>query len=509
MALLVIALLAVNLYVQSHATQERIQQELSQRLGTTLRIQRISVTPWGGLKLKGITMPQDEGMGRGDFLRADTFRLRVRLASLFSRRLVITEVSLVKPTVVWAQNESGKWRLPSLLPAERATLPADAGAETAPRAEPAATPGSGGEVAAGETEGAEQPFTPEVRRVNLTGGNFHFLDAKNRPVATFEGVRFRSDLRDATALRGNANIAKVSLRERFFLEELQTPLEYDPEQLDLAKITASAAGGEVAGRFTMEPANPESPFKVMVKFRDLQADRLISEARGPVGMLEGKLDGHLEASGKTSDPNALSGSGEIHLREGQVRQYSLLVTLGQLLQIEELTHLRFEEATVKYHIDPGVITIDQLILNSPNIRLSAVGTIGFDGKLRLDSRLALDERIRRQLFRQISDNFQSVEEAGFAALDFKVSGTVERPKSDLMKKLVGSELKDLSGVISSFLGGRDNERKKKKPREELAVPTTPPSPADALNVTPVGSIAPEGPNLPPHETASPTPGSTP
>ena len=63
--LVVTALLAVNLYVQSHATQARIQQELSQRLGAELRIQRISVTPWWGLKLTGITIPVDGGALRG------------------------------------------------------------------------------------------------------------------------------------------------------------------------------------------------------------------------------------------------------------------------------------------------------------------------------------------------------------------------------------------------------------------------------------------------------------
>ena len=52
-----IVLLAVNLYVQSQGTQSRIQQELSQRLGTPLIIRRISVTPWGGLKLTGLAVP--------------------------------------------------------------------------------------------------------------------------------------------------------------------------------------------------------------------------------------------------------------------------------------------------------------------------------------------------------------------------------------------------------------------------------------------------------------------
>ena len=108
----VILLLGVNLYVQSQGTQARIQQELSQRLDTPLQIRRISVTPWGGLKLSGITIPQTNSAVDTPFLEAKTFRLRIRFASLFSRRLVIKEISLLRPEVVWTQNADGKWRLP-------------------------------------------------------------------------------------------------------------------------------------------------------------------------------------------------------------------------------------------------------------------------------------------------------------------------------------------------------------------------------------------------------------
>src|ERR1044071_5280780 len=102
------------MYVQSRGTQARIQQELSQRLGTTLRIQRISVTPWWGLKLTGITIPQTQPGVSPDFLTAKTFRLRIRFSSLFGGHLVIKDISLVNPEVVWAQNADGKWRMPSM-----------------------------------------------------------------------------------------------------------------------------------------------------------------------------------------------------------------------------------------------------------------------------------------------------------------------------------------------------------------------------------------------------------
>src|SRR2546430_10135452 len=111
-AIFLVSLLGANLYVQSQATQERIQQELSQRLKMPLQIQRISVTPWGGLKLSGITIPQSNDLHAPPFLQAKHFQLRVQLRSIFWRPLIIKEVALIAPAVIWPQNESGEWRGP-------------------------------------------------------------------------------------------------------------------------------------------------------------------------------------------------------------------------------------------------------------------------------------------------------------------------------------------------------------------------------------------------------------
>src|SRR5215468_2208631 len=106
-------LLGVNMYVQSQGAQAKIQQELTRSLGVPLKIRSMSVTPWDGLELSGITIAQTASTGPKPFLEAKTFRLRVSFLSLFSQRLVIKEVSLIGPRVVWPQDAEGKWRLPS------------------------------------------------------------------------------------------------------------------------------------------------------------------------------------------------------------------------------------------------------------------------------------------------------------------------------------------------------------------------------------------------------------
>src|SRR5207253_2702522 len=208
-ALGVVLLLGVNLYVQSQGAQAKIQQELTRSLGVPLKIRSMSVTPWGGLELSGITIAQTASAGPQHFLEAKTFRLRVRFLSLFSQRLVIKEVSLINPTVVWPQDAEGKWRLPS---AQEVT-PKGFGAVSAKQAAslsqseienevvktnvaPVATAApanssSGSRVAVNSKLPTEEPrfiVAPEVRRVSIKDGNFSFLDQAGALLASFKGV---------------------------------------------------------------------------------------------------------------------------------------------------------------------------------------------------------------------------------------------------------------------------------------------------------------------------------
>src|SRR5438270_867271 len=277
-AIFLVSLLGANLYVQSQATQERIQQELSQRLKMPLQIQRISVTPWGGLKLSGITIPQSNNVHDPPFLQAKHFQLRVRVGSI----------------------------------------------------------------------------------------------------------------------RGQVRIDKIVLRDRVFLSALRSPIRYDPSELELSGITAQIAKGQLAGDFSMEPQAEDSPFTVHASFHRVQADELVAQAGGSRDMIRGILEGTFDATGKTAEPDALTGSGTILLQNGHVQQFAVLAALGQLLQIEELMQLDLEQAEAKYRLAGNTVLVDELLLRSPNLRLTATGSVSLRGKLALNSVLAINENIRSQ-----------------------------------------------------------------------------------------------------------------
>ncbi len=504
-ALCTVALIALNLYVQSVGAQAQIQQELSQKLGLPVRIGSISITPWGGLTLRGISIADGAHTEGVDFIAAKSFELHAAISSLLSGNLVIRKVALVSPSVTWPQDENGRWRLPVATaksePSPGASSPAAAESPTVaeagpvPSAEAVETPvgPAPSQTQAPQPSTALEPvapkvvrhITPDVQRVAIRDGTFRFLDHHNVLVAAFEGVDLQANVRDQVSLHGVVHIDRLSAHDRFFLQNIRSPVKYAPDSFELPRISGRAAGGEVNGSLALQPQSEKSPFHATVHFRGLKADDIVSDAGGGRGVLTGQLEGNLDLSGRTAELNDLSGMGDIVLHDGQLQQYSVLVALGQILQIEELTQLYLDQAEAKYHISDGSVNIDALTLRSPNLRLSATGAINFNGKLHLNAELAINEKVRSQLFRAIRENFQPTTEPGYSAIDFQISGTLDRPRTNLVEQVVGQNLRDL---VNGFLGGKKQDKKKHPSRDGATPPDGSSSPAESP--TPAPSVSP-------------------
>jgi type II secretion system protein N len=491
-AVCVLVVIGLNLYVQSVGAQARIQQELSHRLGAPVKIRSISITPWGGLTLSGITVT--DSARNTDFLAAKAVEMHATMSSILSGNLVIKKVSVVRPNVVWAQDQDGRWRLPgeqAALQPSSTPQPAVAPAAPTPAAEREAAAVSAPAVVASPPTVAEEPrppaahekfvrqIVPDIQRAAIREGSFRFLDKRDALVAAFEGVELQTTIEHSDLLQGVVHIERLSAHDRFFLQKIRSPFKYSPDGVELSRISAKAAGGELSGVFDVRPAEDNSPFHLNVQFKNLKADDVVTDAGGNRGTITGELDGNLDASGKAGDENGMTGSGEIVLRNGKLQQYSLLVALGQILQIEELTQLQLDQAEAKYHLEGGQVKVDDLVLRSPNLRLSATGNIALNGKLHLDAQLAINEKVRNQLFKPIRQNFQPTSDPQYSAVDFQVTGTLERPRTNLVDRIVGRDLKD---IVSGFLGGKKSGKNKKAARpdaspEDSATPTTTPSPS--------------------------------
>jgi len=173
--------------------------------------------------------------------------------------------------------------------------------------------------------------------------------------------------------------------------------------------------------------------------------------------------------------NSIAGSGQLVLSNGQFHQFKLLQMLGSVLQIEELSQLNFQEALASWRIENGVVQLDQLVLQSANLRLSAQGVVQLDGRLDLSATLAINQKISRQLPDFIESNFQPVPNSDLRSLDFKFFGTTTHPRTDLGVRILGLDIekkveKRAVDILHNIFGGK--KRKNNTPSAS-PIPTTP------------------------------------
>lgn len=464
LALAAVGVLGINLYVQSAGTQARIQRELSAALRVPVRMTGTTITPWSGLKVTGVTVPQPDTEHEGSFFEASSFAAFFEWMPLLHHRLVVNQITVNDPKVAWFQTKSGRWQLPSEVE-EKSHLPP----EQPPAAKPPAAPREKG-----------QPFEISVDRLRVNRGAFVFYDARGNRVAAFSGVQLDSPKLDTRDIQGRATSAKATLRDAIFFENLRVPFSYTAGTLSLRGVEAALDGGTLRGDVQIHTAEKHSPFTVDASFNGVNLDALLAAAGGVPGRATGTLAGWADIYGESGRPETLGGSGQITLAGGRL-QHEFFQLLGQALQIDELAMLNLKQAQLDYRLAEGSLWIDRLSFQAANLQLEAHGAARLsDGKLRLDARLTINGRIARQLPGFIEANFQPAPEPDLRYIDFAVTGTLSRPQTNLMERILGRKIeKEMGSLFQNIFKTKKKKKDKREPREPAPTPPATPAASDA------------------------------
>jgi uncharacterized protein involved in outer membrane biogenesis len=95
-AVFVVVLAAVvvfNIHLQSTAMQQQLRQAAMDSVGLPLSVRSAIYTPWDGIRLRGLVMPDMENAGV-NFLEASEFQILFRLIPLLRREFVVSDLRL-------------------------------------------------------------------------------------------------------------------------------------------------------------------------------------------------------------------------------------------------------------------------------------------------------------------------------------------------------------------------------------------------------------------------------
>ena len=116
--LLVLLLTALSApLINVNRFQRRIVRSLSESLGRPIHLDRISLTllPLPGLEIENLVVGEDPAFGAEPFVRSSRVQARLRVSSLWRRRLEFSRISFADPSINLVKTNQGKWNMESIL----------------------------------------------------------------------------------------------------------------------------------------------------------------------------------------------------------------------------------------------------------------------------------------------------------------------------------------------------------------------------------------------------------
>lgn len=437
----VVVLVGINLYLQSKEVQSRIRIATARALGTPVEVKRTLFTPWSGLILSGLSMP-DPIVPNANLMEAPSFSLRFELLPLLQKRFIISEISLESPALALRQNDEGKW----VVREEPEKVP--------PAREPAGPREPGVERPGREAPPQNVPeFTVELEKFRVSEGEAAFYDRRGRRIGQLTGVNIEGTVDAQNVVIGTLRIHEMEFAGQLHPKRLRAEFESRDQKLSITEIKCALAGGSIRAEFfavipKKRSGKPEFAFKGEID--DVSIPTLISEAHGDDAGTSGTVVGALRLEGNPTDEKSIVGGGEFALIDAKIRPVDFIRQVGTLFGIDELRMLDLQQATLNVEVNDARVWVNDLTLKTDNLILAGSGPVRFNGKMDIDGRLLINEKLEKRLAGVIAEkNFLPSEDANYKELTFHVKGRLNRPETDLLDRLTGLNI----GKFGGFLGG--------------------------------------------------------
>jgi hypothetical protein len=365
---------------------------------------------------------------------------------LLRREFVVSDLRLKEAVLTWRHNANGQWRVPRQ-PEEAVALPAG----TPVTIRPAATPEA--KRPAVEIAGAVAPkplVHVRVDGMQVRRSRILFENRDGWPLLDADGITANADLSPEGNARGEARVPEAVLAGLIVARELASDFTLEDGQLRLAGISGEIAGGQLSGRGEVATRTDGSPYEWDLKLDGFR----LSELRLPSSFggtrLEGTLNATFAVQGRNAPQRQLRGKARVDLTGARMIPSEYLRGIGQALGIRELQNLEFKESYAELRLEDDFIHVAPLWLRADEFAVEMSGPVTRAGGLDLQARLILSPASAARIAAVTGRDFPEAGIAGmpgFRAVAFRVTGTLEKPQSDLAARVLGG---GIGGKIGEF-----------------------------------------------------------
>jgi len=456
--LAVVASLAGSIVLQSQSGKKCLEKALSGICNLPVSVRSSYALPPNTIRLSGVTAGLP---GEPPLFTGDSILLKPELMALLRGQFLIASITLNKPSLQLRSHAMGVMKS-----AKNPTQPSAGLATTQPNQIDSPIPSSTTTFNSSSSS-LNTPLSGSVpirdrslklpsslKKLTISDGKFSLLDAQGMPLLGVEGIELHTMIPGET-VQGIIKASRVIYENRFIFHNLSSPFSFSAprDSLSLDPLETIFGGGKLVGKALFDFTSSSPDYSLSLKLTGATLGDLLAGVSMDGANTEGSVSGSLDLSGLMGQGASMSGKGNLACTGAIIQPLGFLRQIGQLLQVEELQLLKIAEGKCLFRIDDGRIVIDDLMLRSENLILSARGPLLPSGELDLDSRLLFNEKLTGRLKGLLGPQLSPAAETGYSQLAFHVSGTAMNPKTDLLERITGLRIGgDLGGLLQGLFG---------------------------------------------------------
>jgi hypothetical protein len=172
----------------------------------------------------------------------------------------------------------------------------------------------------------------------------------------------------------------IWLREDRIL--LGAPADPQPAGQPPRRITARLYDGTLVGDCQIMPGDT-TRFVMDAQLVDADLQRFATEAMKGSANVRGKVAGNLHLQGTNRGIHTLRGNGNVSVRNGDVYQLPLVVSLLKFLSVKSDDGNRFDNSDARFRIEGNHVLLDQINFYGDAVSLLGKGEMDFDRNIRM------------------------------------------------------------------------------------------------------------------------------
>ncbi|MEM9446622.1 MAG: AsmA-like C-terminal region-containing protein [Verrucomicrobiota bacterium] len=407
----------VNSLVRSPQAISSLQEFAVTYLKADIEFQSIKANILDGFNLNHVLVTRSQEIPTkevvGTKLEIDKLKVRYALLPLFLKTIKLSNVELLRPNLNIIQQDDGSWDMPNLDPSLQL-------------------------LSKPSVQLFGQRFAFALDRLKLRHGEFIATHRDDWTILNIKGAdvegRFHEVPQKSDAL-GKLHFDELVIAHTLSMQHLRAPIHADHGKLILPQWHALSHEGNAKGSASLDFSAEPALYEIFMSLTDVNLSHMMTTfGENSSSFLSGLLNLEVDLEGDLSQISAITGTGNLEIRDASFSQLPGLQLLSNLLNLDHLADTTYEKVKGSFKIEDQKLTFYDLQAPDEQIRFTGSGYLSFDNQLNFEIRLAISPEMAERIPKEFATNFKHHPD-GYRTLLFTLSGDLQNPKTNLDKKL--------------------------------------------------------------------------